>query len=95
MGRPDQTKPTPTPHPDPQKEQCAVQLHGYVECCCPEPVKMCNKFLHLPCSVEGEQLIPKLTQWLGQPANAGFSVTQVIDHGHDGWTVIFTGPCCD
>ena len=82
----------PTPQPEPHKEQCAVQLHGYVECCCPEPVRMCNKFFHLPCNVEGEDIIAKLTQLTN--ANVGYNVTQVLDHGHDGWTVIMTGPCC-
>ena len=87
-------KPTPQPHPDPQKEQCAIQLHGYVECCCNnEPVRMCSKFKHLPCNVEGEQIIQHIQQLLN--ANPGYMVQQVLDHGHDGWTVIINGPCCD
>lgn len=82
----------PGTHPDPQKDQCAVQLHGYIECCCKDPEPMCSVFKHLPCSVEGEQIIQHLTQLLTQ--NPGYHVQQVLDHGHDGWTIILTGPCC-
>ena len=77
-----------------EKDRCAINLTGYVECCCDhEPVRMCSKFKHLPCNVEGEQIIQHLTQLLNQ--NPGYYVQQVLDHGHDGWTVIITGPCCD
>ena len=86
----DQTKPKPTP--EPQKERCRVHLEGYIECCCPEPVRMCTKIHHLPCSIEGEQIPAKLNEFLA--ANPGYYVQQVLDHGHDGWTVLLTGPCC-
>ena len=89
-------KQEPTPsngdcQPDPRKDKCHVHLDGYIECCCPEPVRMCSVFKHLPCSVEGEQIIQHLTQLLNQ--NPGYHVQQVLDHGHDGWTIILTGPC--
>lgn len=89
------------PHPDPnpghthEREKCAVHLQGYIECCCPVPEKMCNKYLHLPCAIEGEDIIQKIMQFQNVPANANYNVVQVLDHGHDGWTVIFEGPCCD
>ena len=86
-------KPTPQPTPDPQKDRCEIQLHGYVECCCnPEPQKMCTVIKHLPCSIEGEQIPAKLNEFLNM--HPGYVVQQVLDHGHDGWTIILNGPCC-
>ena len=93
MNRPDQ-QPTPKPRdeccPD-QYEECHVHMHGVIHCPKPCPPKMCTKMKHLPCNVEGEQIMGQIQQFLNQ--NAGYTVAQVLDHGHDGWTVIIEGPC--
>ena len=72
-------------------KKAEVKLHGYV--CIPEPCppKMCTIIKHLPCNVEGEQIPGQLQNLLNQ--NPGYHIQQVLDHGHDGWSVILTGPC--
>lgn len=102
MARPeDRNKPTPTPQPKPHDdcpdgyETCHVNLNGYVYCPKPCPPRICNRYLKLPCNVEGEDLPTKIMQWQAQPGNFDYHIVQVIDHGHDGWTIIFEGPCCD
>ena len=88
------TQPTPGHDHDccpPGYQKCDITMSGYM--CCPEPCppKMCNKMKHLPCAVEGEQVMGAIQVFL--TANPGYVVSQVLDHGHDGWTVVIVGPC--
>jgi hypothetical protein len=80
------------------KEQCAIELTGFVECCCNggepgEPTNKCNKFLRQPCTVDADALIVAIQQFQAVPANAGYTVVQIVDNGRNGWTVVFVGPC--
>jgi len=69
--------------------RCHATFYGYIDCPDAHP-HYTTEMLSVACGADDP--MPQIQNFLSQPGHSHSEVVQVLDLGHNGWTVIFKTP---